>query len=370
MKEYAFTFGDTASKVFIQHELPSLNDILEGIGEKNTLLVCDENTAHIAEKIAENTTTPLCILPPGEISKNWTSIERILKAGKDAGLARDGLFVGIGGGVISDMVSFAASVYMRGTKVRLVSTSLLGMVDAALGGKTGIDLFDVKNFVGTFYPADRIFVPIAALESLPEREWKSGMAEIIKTAVLDTNTQENQEEESFLSLISSLSSCFNNPSLLLKEKSEQINECITRSLLIKGRIVEADPKETGETRVLLNLGHTFAHALESSAGLGQISHGEAVAWGMARECELGFALGITPLKRKEHILNLLRDFGYEITSPHPLMKNAEDFMDLMKSDKKKKAGKLVFVIPAEKGACLLSEEKTDAQLLMRIIKGA
>jgi 3-dehydroquinate synthase len=363
-----FRFGTTVSQVCIQSEVPALDELFTGeqASPGGVLLVCDTNTASFARNIRGD--LPICTLSPGETSKGWASIEAILQAAKAAGLGRDGLFIGIGGGVVTDMTAFAASVYMRGARLCLVSTTLLGMVDAALGGKTGFDLFDMKNLVGTFYPASRIFMPIEALKSLPRREWKSGMAELIKTAVLDIDDQEGE----FWSLLSALQRVFIEdqfPQNLEEPQLDRIVACIRWSVLVKGHIVEADPHETGEARVLLNLGHTFAHALESVAGLGRLSHGEAVAWGMVRACELGRALGITPGDRAAAISGLLHAFGYETAAPHPMMQDRETFMRALEGDKKKKGGTLTFVVPGPKGAQLVSAAQIGQSLLTRIIDG-
>ncbi|MDR0562150.1 MAG: 3-dehydroquinate synthase [Spirochaetaceae bacterium] len=358
-REYTFSFGGNLSSVRIRKHIPSLDDIISFYGSApgNVLFVCDTHTRSIARQILGEKDAPLCEIQSGEAAKNWASVETILKAAKDAALGRDGLFVGVGGGVVSDMTGFAASIYMRGAGLCLVSTSLLGMVDAAVGGKTGFDLFGMKNFAGTFYPAPLVYMPVSSLTSLPEREWKSGMAEIIKTATLDTS----DEQERFWSLLAALS----------RDTAEQdiLVECIARSVQLKGRVVEADPKETGNFRALLNLGHTFGHALESSIGLGQITHGEAVAWGMARSCDLGLALGITPQDRREKILALLSAFGYETKTPHPLMRDTEAFMQALRNDKKKKAGSLRFIVPARTGAVLVSGEQAEPRVLARIIGG-
>jgi 3-dehydroquinate synthase len=372
--EYTFTLSGVKSHVCIQHELPSINTLLidTSTDAHRVLLVCDANTEKIARSmlgaVGVVSDTALCVLPPGETAKNWPSVEAILRAARDAGLGRDGLFVGIGGGVISDLTAFAASIYMRGSRVALVSTTLLGMVDAAVGGKTGFDLFDIKNFVGTFYPAERIYMPVASLATLPDREWKSGMAEVIKTAVLDRAARSSANEQGdFLALLASLDAPLG--ARLLQTRADTVVECIARSVSIKGRIVEADPKETDSERITLNLGHSFAHALESSAGLGRVSHGEAVAWGMVRACELGQALGITPAARCVSICESLRRFGYEIAAPHPFVSDMEVFMQALNRDKKKKAGTLMFVIPVEIGTALVSGSEFEASLLERIIKG-
>lgn len=352
--EYTFTLSGTVSHVCIQDEVPSINTLIVD-QSRRSLLICDVNTERFARAVAGDTDAALCVLAAGEAAKNWASIEAILRAAHSAGLGRDGLLIGIGGGVINDMTAFAASVYMRGVAVALVSTTLLGMVDAALGGKTGFDLFDIKNLVGTFYPASRVYMPVSSLASLPAREWKSGMAELIKTAILDAEDKNSE----FLALLASLPA-------QATEAGDTLVECIARAVRIKGRIVQADPKETGAERIMLNLGHTFAHALESSVGLGQLSHGEAVAWGIARACDLGLALGITPPSRAAAIMALLRSFDYELAAPYPLG-DITLFMNALSSDKKKKAGKVRFVVPSAVGTELVSGERIEPALIARIV---
>jgi 3-dehydroquinate synthase len=186
------------------------------------------------------------------------------------------------------------------------------------------------------------------------------MAELIKTAILDGSG-------GFLDAVSSLRKEFSAPDFrdALVENQAFLG-CVGRSVAIKGRIVEADPRETGTQRVLLNLGHTFGHALEAAAGLGSISHGEAVAWGISRACELGHALGITGTERLGRIVGMLRSFGYETGDHHPLMKNKAVFMDALLNDKKKKAGKLTFIVPNQTGAQLVSSDAIETGLLERI----
>jgi 3-dehydroquinate synthase len=357
-----FQFGAFTSSVHISREFPSLKLMAGDFSPEGAffkpLVVCDENTRPLAEAIVQKggpaDHVDYCVLKPGESAKNWESVETILRAAAGSGLGRDGLFIGIGGGVISDLTAFAASIYMRGCRLCLVSTTLLGMVDASLGGKTGFDLFGVKNMAGTFYPARHIYMPLESLKTLPQAEWKSGMAELIKTAVLEGGDFPDLLE----SLIAgyppgSFSSRFPAEFIhdLLERQGEKTILSISRAAALKGRIVAADPRESGGERRLLNLGHTFAHALESSAGLGTISHGEAVAWGMARACELGLALGVTPRERALKIIALLRSFGYQTGAPHPLMGDGETFLKALGADKKKTAGNVIFIVPGAQSAC-------------------
>jgi 3-dehydroquinate synthase len=219
------------------------------------------------------------------------------------------------------------------------------MADASVGGKTGFDLFGIKNLAGTFYPAEAVFIAAESLETLPAGEFASGLAEIVKMAVLD-------ETGEMLDLLEHLPA---EPSLRAP--------LIYRAVELKGRIVEADPEETSVDggRALLNLGHTFGHALEAAAGLGAISHGRAVAWGIARACELGAERGITPPARAERIACLLKAFGYDIGLPCPagLPVDQEAYNRALWQDKKKKGGALRFVVPNEKSAEIVFQDKEN-----------
>ncbi|MDR2901078.1 MAG: 3-dehydroquinate synthase [Treponema sp.] len=359
---FHFTFPGVSSRIYITKNIPSLEDICGKMKDnsRNILFVCDENTHYIAKQICGNNELPISVLPAGEEFKRWDSVETILKKAKDSGLGRDSLFVGIGGGVVTDMAAFAASIYMRGVKLSLISTSLLGMVDAAAGGKTGFDLFDIKNLAGTFYPADNIFMPLEALITLPSKEWKSGMAELIKTAIIG--------DRKMLDDLLEHRDTINGEGIAKNPK--RIAGFIAKSVEIKCHIVENDPQEKGDQRMLLNLGHTFGHALESSLGLGSISHGEAVAWGLVRSCELGLALGITNKVLCDQIIEVLKSFNFEIRAPYPEMHDTEIFMNALMNDKKKKGGGLNFIVPDASGACIVNSNNISISLLKDIIGNA
>ena len=369
--EYRFRFGFAETRLFFEYALPSLERIEGNFSENGSnvsdvLFVCDGNTAFLAGRIAGG--VPVCVLPCGENEKKWASVEKILDAAHTAGLGRDSLFVGIGGGVVCDLTAFAASIYMRGVRLCLISTTLLGMVDAALGGKTGFDLFGIKNLAGTFYPAQLVYLPMESLATLPRAEWKSGMAELIKTAILD---DDNAMFEKIVKLRGDFIAGPEKPGRAAGVPAssggdascgEALAPLIARSMEIKGRIVEEDPRETGTRRALLNLGHSFGHALEAAAGLGKVTHGEAVAWGMARAAALGRLFDITPAVRAEEITALIRSYGYEVKTPHPLAPHTDELLRAMTSDKKKKAGTGVFVLPSERSARLVSVPYDDPRL--------
>jgi 3-dehydroquinate synthase len=300
-------------------------------------------------------------------------VERILREAYAAGLGRDSHILGVGGGVITDIAGFAASAYMRGIGLHLVSTTLLGMVDASVGGKTGFDLFGAKNLAGAFYPAETVYMPLECLATLPPREWKSGLAEVIKTAIVADDREMYSRIDSFRDLyLTEILNTGKGGKGITEFRSGGLAFLVSRAVEIKGRIVEEDPRETGERRALLNLGHTFGHALESSAGLGRLTHGEAVAWGMVRACELGHALGVTPRKQAMEIRELIRSYGYITEAPHPAMGSLEEYYRAIEVDKKKKAGKLVFIVPATGSAQKVTADPEDSRfraLLQAIIKG-
>jgi len=346
-----FSFGEYKTNVYITHELPKLSDITADFN--NALIIADENTREIAKKICDKTEIAFCELKSGEENKNWQSVQTILNKAHNENLGRDCIFIAVGGGVIGDIAGFAASIYKRGCRFALVSTTLLGMVDASVGGKTGFDLFEIKNLAGTFYPALSVYMPLDALSTLPKKEFKSGLAELIKTAVLAGDD-----------LLNDVKKMSNDTSYDL------LRSCIEKAVMYKGSIVSEDPKETTGKRMLLNLGHTFGHALESACGLGSITHGEAVAWGMVRACELGTKMSITPGLRAKEIKDTIASFGYNYECPHPLAANADVLINTMKSDKKKKDGKITFIVPDTISACPVTIDlENEIDTIHNILKG-
>jgi len=360
-RSFTFSFGEYPSLVKVGTDLPDLGRLraeTTGLGweKSGVLLVCDSNTQTYARAllaaVQETGLVSIAILDCGEAAKAWPAVKSILLTAAKAGLGRDALFVGIGGGVICDLTAFAASVYMRGVRLALIPTTLLAMVDAAVGGKTGFDLWGIKNLVGTFRPADQVLMPVSVLSSLPQREYLSGLAELIKTAIIG--------DETLLDRLENDSGRFTVPSSPL-----DMVDLVALSVGVKGSIVQADPRETGTQRALLNLGHTFGHALEAVAGLGVLTHGEAVAWGISRACALGVNLGTTPPPRAKRISSILTAYGFETGSLHPALLEgnlqegkpdrkviAGRLLDAMASDKKKKGGALRFIVPGPTGALI------------------
>jgi 3-dehydroquinate synthase len=284
--------------------------------------VLDSTTAGLFGAGARGAVT----IPAGEAAKGWDSVRAVLERSAELGAGRDAIIAGIGGGVVCDVTAFAASLYMRGCGLVLVPTTLLAMVDASLGGKTGVDFMGYKNLVGSFYPASRILIAAGAVRSLPDREYRSGLAEVIKTALVgDGRLFALLERE--------------RPAILARGE-RVVEEMIRRSLAVKGRIVQADPKESGK-RALLNLGHTFGHALESATGFSRWTHGEAVAWGIGRALAAGVRLGLTQPALMERTQSLLRSYGFRLDELPGFIELSPAF----ERDKKRRGGRIRLVIP-------------------------
>lgn len=271
-------------------------------------------------------TDTLCIIGPGEKFKTIESVLEIVKAALDSNFNRNCLFVAIGGGVITDMTGFAASMFKRGVDVEFVSTTLLADVDAAVGGKTGCDFESYKNMIGAFYPSKKLHVFSQFVKSLPEREYISGLAEAIKTAFLfDAEMLDLFRDER---------------DKVMNRDDEVLNTLISGCTKAKAKIVHEDPKEKGK-RAFLNLGHTFGHALESVSGLGEITHGEGVAWGMARSLEYSAKNGLCTKEFAEDGIKILASYGYNTGKANV---EPEKILDAMRKDKKNMSSTIKLIV--------------------------
>lgn len=314
----------------------------------------------------------LVVLGAGEAHKTIENVLRIVSCTVDAEFSRKDFFVGIGGGVICDMTGFAASIFKRGAKCEFVPTTLLAMVDAAVGGKTGCDFSSYKNMIGAFFPARQINVFPEFITTLPESEYSSGLAEAVKTALLydkDAYEMFKREREK-----------------VLARDAKIISEVVPLCVAAKSRVVEKDFLEKGE-RAFLNLGHTFGHALESVAGLGVITHGAAVAWGISRALALSAAKGFCSVEYARDVFDVLVSYGWD-TEPLPkCLKTsassstsaigsssasasasasvAEKILSAMKKDKKNMSSKVRVIL--QRGLCdTFITEVEDEEILEQL----
>ena len=341
MKNQLYLIGNSQTSVKFISKSNLLNFNFDRV-----LTTFDNNTRKL---FPEKIPVEEIILPSGETSKNWDSIEAILSKAVDIGAARDSLFVGVGGGVVCDMAAFAGSIYMRGTKIVLIPTTLLAMADAAFGGKTGIDFRGYKNMVGTFSPASELRICIDLLYSLPGREYLSGLAEIIKHGLL--------RDKEILNILN------NQYERVISRDPDIMQTLVEKSIAVKAWYVEQDALESG-IRTHLNLGHTFGHALESVSNFKGYSHGEAVIWGIVKALKTGVLMKITSPDWLKDVLALVNKYSYNIDTPSNL--DAVEIINALQKDKKKKGSNVQFVLQKKQGETFLSTIADE--LLNKIIK--
>ena len=299
------------------------------------IIVTDENVAR--QLPITNYQLPITILPPGEQHKTLDTIRQLYDAFLEHGLDRSGLVVAVGGGVLGDMAGFAAATFMRGLRWVNAPTTLLAMVDASLGGKTGVDLPQGKNLVGAFHPPALVVSDPLALNTLPEAERISGMAEVIKHGLLgDVALFESLEVSTAFGSLDQLQ----------------------RAIEVKIRVVEADPFEKG-ARATLNLGHTIGHGVEAASGY-RLRHGEAVAIGMAAETWIAEKMGLAGRGLTDRLSHLLKHTGLPTRAPGL---DPVDIRTAMSSDKKKAGGQLKFALPKRVGEAAWGVEVDEALLM-------
>jgi 3-dehydroquinate synthase len=318
--ELVFTFAGVRTEVTFVERIEA--------SDPTSVAVFDRTTRRLLG--GEFPADRMVVLARGERAKQWRSVEAVLDRAAARSLGRDDWLFGVGGGAVCDVTGLAASLYMRGCRLALCPTTLLAMVDASLGGKTGIDFRGWKNLVGTFHPASRVFVCPAVLATLPDREYRSGLAEVIKTAVIG--------DPELLELLET------KRDAVLARDEGLLAGVVRRCLSVKGAICEADLREDGR-RMLLNLGHTFGHALERWSGFRGWTHGEAVAWGMGRAAILGRELGVTDRSFARRLAALLAAYGFRLDAPA----SARDLGPALRLDKKRRGGELQFVVPRGAG---------------------
>ena len=268
----------------------------------------------------------LFTVPAGETSKSWDRAGRLLEGFSEAGLGRDSVVVALGGGVVGDLAGFAAATYLRGVPVVQVPTTLLAQSDSAIGGKTGIDLPRGKNLVGAFWQPILVLSDTSCLSVLPETEWRSGLAEVVKSAALFG-------EHAFTEL-------WGNAEGLRTRDADAVQRAVVMAASLKARVVSGDEREAAD-RECLNYGHTLAHALERELGYGTITHGAAVADGMRFAARLAESVLGAPAEWERRQETLLDNLG--LTRSVSAC-DAEGLLAAMKSDKKARDGQVRFVL--------------------------
>lgn len=323
-------------------------EMLKVRGVRDVAVVSDENVMNLHSEAVVGSLrgsgydARVLAIPAGESSKTVESVGQLWHGFLEAGLDRRSTVIALGGGVVSDLAGFAASTYMRGINWVCVPTTVLSMVDASIGGKTGFDLPEGKNLVGSFHAPQLVLADPQVLGTLPEAEFRAGLAEMVKHGVV-------ADPELFHACAGGLASV-----------KERLVDLIRRAVAAKIGIIESDPYETGP-RAALNFGHTIGHAAELVTGF-RISHGEAVAIGMVAESKLAERLSIARRGLSDEIAAVLSTLGLPVRIPDQLPRPA--LIRAMHNDKKKAGGKVRFALPADIGRMQLNVEVADLQSIL------
>jgi len=313
--------------------LEQIGDLLLARGLQSPIIVTDENVAkfHAGKLVASLNKSgfrpQVITFAAGEEHKNLDTVSFLWKSFLENGLDRKSTVMALGGGVIGDMAGFAASTYMRGINWVGVPTTLLSTVDASLGGKTGFDLPEGKNLIGAFHPPNLVLADTQLLETLPEAELISGLAEVVKHGIIS-------DPELF-------SLCLRG----LDWVKSNLEEIVKRGMAVKIKVIEEDPYERG-VRAALNLGHTVGHAIELVSKF-ELRHGEAVAIGMVAEAKYAEKIGLSSKGLSKAIEDVLCGLGLPVEIPKELPR--EELLRAMRRDKKKNANAIRFALPVEIG---------------------
>jgi 3-dehydroquinate synthase len=347
--------GDASPADFAAFLRRSLDASWAGRGCRNALIVADSNTVAFASAIQHalgtaGITNELATVPAGEASKSLAQASRLYEHMLRLPADRHTTVVALGGGVIGDLAGFVAATFARGVSLFMIPTSLLAQVDSSVGGKVGINLPDAKNIVGAFHQPAGVWIDVAMLNTLPDRELRCGLAEVVKYgAILD--------EPFFGRLERSVEP-------ILGGDPESLRAIIARSCELKAEVVSKDEREETGLRAVLNFGHTVGHAIEAVEGYeGRFHHGEAVAIGMAAEARLAEYLGWIGPDVVTRIQRLLAAFSLP-TAITDLDHDA--LLAAMTRDKKNRGGKIRFVLPRQIGRVELTDvEEADIRRMLR-----
>jgi 3-dehydroquinate synthase len=352
VKKIPVKLGDASYEVLIGHGLLASSGprIRARCGVPSRCVVITSRRIHRfwgkeLERSLGSAALPFNVLtiPDGERHKNLDTVGPLLKQMTAVGADRSSLVIAFGGGVVGDIAGFAAAIYMRGIPVVQIPTTLLAQVDASIGGKTGVNLPAGKNLVGSFHQPKLVMVDPSVLSTLSEREFRAGFFEVIKCGVI-----------SDAALFRAIES---HSRKILGRDSDLLMKAIAASIRVKAAVVSRDEREGGLRRIL-NFGHTIGHALEADGDYERLLHGEAVGWGMIAAAKLGVAVGVTPQKVADRIIDVVVRCG-------PLPRISSDpakVMRLIQSDKKTQSGIPHFVFATAIGKTIISGDVPAAAI--------
>ena len=322
--------------------LAGIGSLLGAAGVRRAAIVTD---AAVAQTHGQTVATSLnaagiqvltLTVPPGESSKSIAEAARLWAALANHAVDRGTHVIAVGGGVVGDLAGFVAATFARGLPVWQVPTTLVAQVDSAIGGKTGINLDAGKNLVGAFWQPCGVVSDIETLDTLPRREYLSGLAEVVKYGMIFDRV--------FFAWLEA------NAARLVAREPAPLEYAVERSAALKAAVVECDEREVSGARAALNYGHTFAHALETAAGYGRLLHGEAVAIGMGCAARLAAEMGRIPPELVVRQTALLAALGLPVSLSAADSFDPDVLLQIMARDKKTLGGRLRFVLPSQLGA--------------------
>jgi 3-dehydroquinate synthase len=331
--------------------LDRFGEVLEEEGLRTPRSVVTDTTVgplH-GRKLADALGLDLLELPGGETNKTSTTVEAVCRHWLGEGLDRGGSVLAVGGGIVTDTIGFAAAVYLRGIDWIAAPTTLLGMVDAAIGGKTGVNLTEGKNLVGAFWPPRLVVADTGTLATLPERELRAGLAEVVKSAWISDHT-----------LLDAIPGVKENTYGTVPAGAWET--LVARTVAIKAGIVAADEREAGR-RKALNLGHTIGHALEAATGYERFLHGEAVAWGLEAAALLGRRRGLLSAAGERALRAAVSRLGER---PAIADLEAERVCSFIAVDKKRDAAGVAWVLPTDDGVVL--DQRVDTAEAVEVLR--
>lgn len=322
--------------------------ISEAIGGKSSgacVIVSDTNVGALYRETVESGlsevgfTVTYIEVPAGEASKSMSCVENVCRQMAQAGLDRGSFLVALGGGVVGDLAGYAAAIFFRGIPYIQIPTSVVAQVDSSVGGKTGVNMPEGKNLLGCFHQPKLVLADVETLRSLPDREYREGFAEVIKHAGI--------RDAEMVPMIQSAATI---------EDRAGLGDLIARNVRIKAAVVIEDEQERSGTRALLNFGHTIGHAIESSAGYGQLLHGEAISMGLVAAIHLSKKLVGMSEEDAQALIDLLKTFNLPLSLNQDL--SDEDILTAMRRDKKFDAGEIRFVLTRAIGDAFVSKDVT------------
>jgi len=350
MKTIKVDLADRSYPIYISNSLLSNNELISRHITSNQVLIVTNQTVaplylQLIEKVLADVNYETLILPDGETYKSLDSFNEVISRLMEKKFSRTCLLIALGGGVIGDLTGFVAACYQRGVKFIQIPTTLLAQVDSSVGGKTAVNHALGKNMIGAFHQPVAVIADTNTLSTLPDREFSAGLAEVIKYGII--------RDKAFYGWLE------DNLDLIMQRDNDAMEYCIERSCINKAEVVAEDETESG-MRAILNLGHTFGHAIETALNYKEWLHGEAVGCGMLMAADLSRRLGLL----KEDKVNSIRSILERINLPTSIHENvkADQMFENMKVDKKSRDGVLYLILLNDIGEAIITSDYTEEAL--------